>query len=243
MNKSVRKLFLSFFVSSVVLFSIVNNVLAQVGVGDEDGGRDVTIEIFGPSMFTNLRTYGVYRFAGYITTYILLVVFVLTILYMLFATVKMMQSQGDQNMFSDNLKKIRELLRGLALTFVFLMLYTGVGLALGFGNVFQWPNKLSQCGDGEFLFRAEYRAAVVDENLFDDEVLIYCCKDLELTNIDDTNGEGALNVSTNQGTRDGAVVGDEELGGWLFIADPNGNSRSVVPTNVSKAGRCEPFTI
>jgi hypothetical protein len=223
-------------------FSLAENVMAQTG--DEEGvsipfvdGDTINIGLFDVTNITNLARFGVLRMVVHIATFVMIWIFI----YMIFNLIRFSYNflQKESGEISEGIKGAEGTVRAFAFSLVMILAYAAVGIFLGVGNPLKWGNKLAQCGDGEFLFRAEYRAQLVNTEIFADESLIYCCT--KFTGLlQDYERERAISVGGSE--LDGAIVGTPEQGGWLFISNVGGRYPSTVPVNVTGAEGCISFT-
>lgn len=250
-NKAIRKFGYLIFLMSFILSVFYRFVYAQedgvsIPSGEEGNSRDIFLHIFPPTTIADLKKYGVLRFLGYIAVIIIGVLLIQTIFVIIKTAMEFVQDESKD--LKDALKSSQTLWQGLIWAFAAFFAYAGISIFVGTGNMFQWVSKLYQCNT-EILFRAEYRAAVVNPDLFKDEVMIYCCSNLERTSIpEEGEGEGKLNLAswyayTDMRNIEGVGVGSKEKGGWLFIADPNGKGPNVIPFDVKDAQGCEEFTV
>lgn len=243
----VKKLLIIFIFLGVVLsFSNIpnNNVWAQTG--EEEGvtipiidGDTFEIGLFDVTNVTNLARFGVTRLVVHISTFVMIWIFV----YMIFNLVRfgMKYLQNESKDISDGIKGAEGTVRAFGFSLAMVFGYILVGIFLGVGNPLKWGDKLAQCGNGEFLFRAEYRAQSVNPEIFEDDTLIYCCS--RFTGLlEEFERERAITVGGHED--DGAIVGTPEEGGWMFISDPGGSDYPTsLPVNVTGAEGCIPFTI
>ncbi|MBD3362941.1 hypothetical protein GF362_04435 [Candidatus Dojkabacteria bacterium] len=250
LKKLIRKFgYYSFFL--VFIFSLIfTNVLAQddgvsISTGDDDS-RKIFLHIFPPSTIADLRKYGILRFAGYLGVIIVAVLLLETIFVIIKTAMEFSTDEAKE--IEDAFKSTQNLWQGVGWALGSFIAYAGISIFLGTGNMFNWASKLYQCNT-EILFRAEYRAAVINPDLFKDEVMIYCCSNLERVNIpEDERGEGRLSISswhsyTYSRDLEAVGVGTKEDGGWLFIADPEGTGPNVIPSDVKSSQGCEEFTV
>ncbi len=250
--RTINKSQLLFFV--IILFGIfmfMQTVFAQSGSStitpkpDEGvvidfGGDDnkFIFPIFEPTFVTDLRKYGVLRFASYILVLSIAWFMIYTAFNLVRYAYKFLQKESDD--MTEGMRGAEGTIRAVGYTLAMLFAYILISTYLGMGNLFKWPLKLSQCGDGTFLFRAEYSAQLVNPDIFEDETMIYCCKSFSsVLSSDET--EKAIDIGGAVGNA--AVVGDPEKGGWLFISDPNGEYQNTLPANIGGAEGCEKFTI
>lgn len=216
--KSVlRKILVGLF-----FFSMTLNLFAQ-SVIIESGDRDIEVSWFGPSAIANLREYGFLQLLGYFTTYFIIFVFLAIMLAMFRSSLIFIKSRGRPGEIEIAENAFKTILMGIFVGMGMIMVYAVVGYFFGTGNIFNWSNKLAQCGDGVILFRAEYRAGALVPGLFDNEVLTYCCE--EISFIDKGENEGEVNV---QDGYQAVGVGDSKNGGWLFIGDPKEGKHSYL---------------
>lgn len=216
------------------VFSLVNIVYANNGEQTQIGSFSFKwFEISTPFDFKN---FGVLNGLGYLLMFFVGWMILWTFWLGLKAAWKMIQSKGDSGEVEGAMAIGRELWRGTAIVFVWLGLYTAVSFWLGVGNLFQWPEVLTQCGDGTPYFQAEYNARqILRENgyTFNDDIeyqnLGYCCESLSA--VQTLNSLSGLNVNIR--TSSNALWGSngttsvvftnitEDSEGWLLINAPD----------------------
>lgn len=63
------------------------------------------------------------------------------------SAIKYIQSQGDEGMIAESMKRIRNVLVGIAFTFGVVVVTSLVAAFFGIGNFFDWPKSFSFCDD------------------------------------------------------------------------------------------------
>lgn len=128
-------------------------ILSQVVIKGDEGGlfESFTFDIFNPSKFSSG---GIYSLLGYISSLVFSILLVVWIFVIISGAIKIISSQGAEDKLKEGYTNIKNVFVGLTMGLAFFAVLSLVGMFLGFGNVYQWADKLSMC-EGKFKYQAE----------------------------------------------------------------------------------------
>ncbi len=160
MKKNILVLSIIYF-----FFALPSLVAAQVVIEGDPGGLlgDLEIDFFFPA---NFAVGGIYSLLGYFASLIFSILLVVWIVVIIKGVLQINSSQGDEGGIKSGFQNIKNVFIGLTSGLVFFVVLSLVGVFFGFGNVYQWADKLSMCKlgpapistrDQEFKFQAEHR--------------------------------------------------------------------------------------
>jgi hypothetical protein len=233
--QKLKKYILYVFISLTIL---TTSVWANNGEQTQVGSLSFKwFQISAPFDFNN---FGVLKGIGYLMTFFVMWMVIWTFWLLIKVAWKMILSRGDSGAVESAMNTGRELWKGTVVFFLWLSVYIAVSFWIGVGNLFQWPEALTQCGDGTPYFQAEYNARqLLRENgyTFNDDYeyknLSYCCDSPSARNVVSQISDITINPVVNgtspyafwasNGTNSVVYINieDESSEGWLFINIPD----------------------
>lgn len=258
-------LILGFFVFSYIFTFLKVYAQQDIDEGSVDIGG-LKIFTFFPSTILNLKTYGVYRLVGYILQ---LVLFYLLLLFLITVLKNAMQFSRDKDSdIKDAFLTTQNLAQGVAFPFIFIVLYAATGFFLRTGNIFDWPTQFAQCGEGDFLFRAEYKAAELSPEIYEgnESVLAFCCSNFSEYEFEQgADLKPAVKYSVVKGAAGGSalpnvsvikdgnsskvepvvVIGSQDKGGWVIVKNIStlGDDVDLLSLMTSSIDSCEAYHV
>lgn len=126
--------------------AVVNSTTSgEFSINEDVGLREIRVPIFSSFIDFNTENASVLTwitFLGGIFTVGLVVFWIYLIIK---AGVKGMQSQGNAEKLSEAFKQVQSVLIGAALTLIFPLFLSLIGLFLGIGTIFSWPKMFQFC--------------------------------------------------------------------------------------------------
>jgi len=131
----------------------MHRIFSQVVVGGEENGlfKGFTFDIFNPTKFS---AGGLYSLLGYISSLLFTILFIVWIVVIISAAIRIVSSEGAEDKLKEGYNSIKNVFIGLTMGLAFFAILSLIGTFLGFGNVYQWADKLSMC-EGEFKYQRE----------------------------------------------------------------------------------------
>ncbi|MFQ5493455.1 MAG: hypothetical protein ACE5DX_04820 [Candidatus Dojkabacteria bacterium] len=132
------------------MFNFKSNItefLNQVDIGG------VKLDLFN---FGGIFSRGLLAAVGFFMSLFFTFLLVVWVGLSIYAALKIVASQGNPESIQGAMTTIRNIWVGIAMGLVFFVVLSFLGSMVGFGNIYQWANNLSQCGgsgSGEFLFQ------------------------------------------------------------------------------------------
>lgn len=146
------KAILTSIITIIVLTLGANPVLAQ-SIEVSPDPNIINLRPINFPLFISLEQAKNFSVYSYIALALSLA-FVLLVTYWIFRiiinAVAIMQSQGDSGKVAEATKKIQAIFIGIATMFIFVAVFSVIGLLFNLGTLFEWPKKLSLCDTGEF---------------------------------------------------------------------------------------------
>lgn len=125
---------------------------------DENIGlQEIRIPIFASFIDFDTNNASILSWASFIGALATVGLVVFWVFLLVRAGVKGLQSQGDATNLGDAYKSVQAVLIGAAVTMIFPLFLSIVGLLLGIGTIFSWPKMFQFCDDStnyEFYYQA-----------------------------------------------------------------------------------------
>jgi|GEM_PF-4490610 len=96
------------------------------------------------------KNFSIYSYVALVVSLIFVFLIMFWIFKIIASAVAIVQSQGDSGKMAESIKNIQAIFIGLTTMFVFLGVFTIIGLFFNLGSIFEWPKKLSICKEGQF---------------------------------------------------------------------------------------------
>jgi hypothetical protein len=166
----------SFLLLSIITFPLVVNAQdtrsggnaavnsansGDFSVSQDVGLREIRVPIFSSFIDFNTENASVLTWITFLGGILTVGLVVFWIYLIVKAGVKGMQSQGNAEKLSEAFQQLQSVLVGAALTLVFPLFLSLIGLFLGIGTIFSWPKMFQFCTGSsangteyEFYFQA-----------------------------------------------------------------------------------------
>ena len=140
-------------VSNNLLFRIMFKILSQVVIEGDEGGLfdSFRFDIFNPTKFS---AGGIYSLLGYISSLLFTILLIVWIVVIISGAIKIISSEGAEDKLKEGYGNIKNVFVGLTMGLAFFAVLSLIGTFLGFGNVYQWADKLAMC-EGKFKYQRE----------------------------------------------------------------------------------------
>ncbi len=125
----------------------------NIDLGSGLGGLDtITIPYF-PQLSIDSRYQTTFSWISYILVWILVGIIVFWIYKILRAGIKAMGAGDNQEQLQAAFNEVKSVLKALAISFIFPIFLSVLGVLLGYGFVWDWPLAFRSCeGSGEFEY-------------------------------------------------------------------------------------------
>jgi len=150
---------------SAVFLSLLLGI-AKADTTIDVNGRNVILKLFDPGGIGNMGTLALLAF---IAQMIFVVLIVLWVFIAIFAGIKIIRSQGSPDEIQGGTKRIKNILAGITIAFVFFLAISFLGAMAGIGSIFEWADNLQECScenatSGTKCYTYLFQAKAADES-------------------------------------------------------------------------------
>lgn len=157
MSKKLEQIALKFNSVLISFGILIDRAWAQEAEAENKTGfGGLSFKWFEGSTQIDLLHYGALRVLAYIASFLIMWMVLYTMWIVIKVSWMYLQSRGDSGAVEKASETARELIKGILVTFLWMAIYAGFSMFMGVGNIFRWPEALTQCGDGTPYFQAEY---------------------------------------------------------------------------------------
>ncbi|HEC65757.1 MAG TPA: hypothetical protein ENI23_10705 [bacterium] len=129
-------------------------VEGQINITPDEGGffeEGIRLDLFNP----NFGISGFYSLVGLISMTVFSLLIVVWLVVIGIGAFQIISSQGDEQKIQSGYKNVKNVFVGITIGMLFFIALSLVGTFLGFGNVYQWADKLAICELGESSIPAQ----------------------------------------------------------------------------------------
>lgn len=130
---------------------------SELNIDNEIGLREIRIPIFTSFIDFNTENASIFSWLAFVGSLATIGLVVFWVFLLVKAGVKGMQSQGNSENLGLAFKQVQSVLIGAAISLLFPLVLSIIGLVLGIGTIFSWPKMFQLCDDStgyQFYFQA-----------------------------------------------------------------------------------------
>ena len=123
---------------------------------EQFGLETINIPYF-PQISLDTGQYSIFSWLGLVGALYTVVIVIFWIFYIIRAAFKALKSEGTPEELAESTKQIKSVFVAVAMSVLFPVLMSIIGLFLGAGNVFQWPKAFQKCptsSEYDYFFQA-----------------------------------------------------------------------------------------